>query len=309
MAQHKITAIERSAFYRIGKKSDLASLLGVTVQDLARLASDKYYREWTLEKPGKKARLIEEPVDELGKLQARIHDLLRRVGTPDWLKSGKKGIRPQDNALAHCLNPYLTNVDIEAFYQTTKREYVFRCLVDEFKIVPDVASLLADLVSYKGHLPTGSPTSQITAFWAYKRTFEKIHCLCWSQGISMTLWVDDISFSSTEPLPRDWARHINKILSRVELRLKAKKTKRYSKGEFKIVTGSAISVSGDIRVRNAKRKEILDIIARRRVENLSLQEARSLFGKLAAQRQNEAEFFDQVYHRCKARIRHLESSH
>ena len=296
--------IKRSAFYRLGKKSDLAELLGKPVSELRRLASNSNYREWYQHKSGKK-RLIEEPHSELDKAQKRIHSLFRKVETPDWLKSGKKGIRAQDNALAHSGENFFINVDIEAFFQSTKREFVYRCFQREFQMRDDVASLLADLVTYKGHIPTGTSTSQIMAFWAYKPTFERIQKLCVIKGVTMTLWVDDITFSRVDAFPKRWTTDIDQMLAEVELRLKMKKTKRYAAHEFKTVTGSAVSPTGGISVMNAKRQEILNLVANRRIEDLDIKEARSLFGKLASQRQNEPDFFQSMYGRCRAHIKRL----
>ena len=249
--------------------------------------------------------MIEEPSPDLARVQKRLHSELRKVETPPWLMSGKRGIRPQDNALAHCGTVYVVNVDIEAFFQSTKREFVYRCFERQFGMTDDVASLLADLVTYNGHIPTGTSTSQLVAFWAYKQTFERIESLCESNKIVMTLWVDDVTFSSSTPFPANWTRDINKFLVAVDLCLKTKKTQRYTAKEYKTVTGSAISPEGEILVRNTKRTEILSLVSGRRVEELSLMESRRLFGKLASQRQNEPDFFNSMYARCKAHIKRL----
>lgn len=303
MKPPKRLPIERSALYRLGTKRDLARLLNVSVPSLRQLAADSSYRRWCQKQKTGKSRLIEEPLPTLAGIQKRLHGELRKVETPNWLMSGKRGVRPQDNALAHCSTVFVVNVDIETFFQSTKREFVYRCFQREFEMVDDVASLLADLVTYKGHIPTGTSTSQIMAFWVYGQTFERIERLCESKGIVTTLWVDDITFNSPEPFPVDWTRDINNIVSAVDLRLKANKTKRYTSMEYKTVTGSAISPDGKILVRNAKRAEILSLVSGRRVEDLSLAEARSLFGKLASQRQNEPAFFNSMYTRCKAHIK------
>lgn len=305
MKPYKILPIERSAFYRLGRKKDLAALLGISVPEIKRLASDSNYKEWPRKQKNKKLRLIEEPLPYLGSVQKRLHTLFRKVETPPWLKSGKRGIKPQDNALAHFGDAFIVNVDIEAFFQSTRREFVYRWFQREFQMRNDVASLLADLVTYKGHIPTGTSTSQIMAFGAYKQTFERIERLCSSKGIIMSLWVDDITFSSPRPFPNRWTRDINKILGQVSLRLKMTKTKRYSRQEYKVITGSAVTPAGFLKVRNEKRKEILDLLEARRVEDFSLPEARSLFGKLASQRQNETTFFNSIYDRCKAHIKNL----
>lgn len=305
MKPPKNIPIEKSALYRLGTKKDLARLLNVSVPSLRRLAADSSYREWPQKQKNGKLRLIEEPLPDLASVQKRLHEQLRRVETPAWLMSGKRGVRPQDNALVHCRTVFIVNVDIEAFFQSTKREFIYRCFQREFGMTDDVASLLADLVTYKGHIPTGTSTSQIMAFWAYRQTFERIEKLCESRSIVMTLWVDDITFSGTTPFQANWPLDINKILAAVELRLKASKTKFYNAEEYKIVTGSAISPKGMILVRNTKRAEILSLVSGRRIEELSLTEARRFFGKLASQRQNEPAFFNSMYARCKAHIKRL----
>lgn len=305
MKRRKAHAIENSSFYRLGRKKDLAELLGLPIGEIVRLSSDENYKEWEKRAKGKKPRLIEEPLPRLDKLQRRVHELIKRVVTPDWLRSGKAGSKATENALAHAGGAYVVNVDIEAFFQSTKREYVYQCFVREFEIKKDIASILADVVTYKGHIPTGTATSQAMAFWAYKKSFERIHVLCAQNGIKMTLWVDDITFSRATSFPQRWTADIDKILRSVQLNLKMNKTKRYGVKEHKIITGTALTPTGLPRVRNAKRYEIVSILRGRVVEDLDLREARSLFGKLASQRQNEPDFFQHMFIRCKNHIRNL----
>ena len=122
------------------------------------------------------------------------------------------------------------------------------------------------------------------------------------------VWVDDITFSSDKPLPKNWVKDISKIMTEVELSLKANKTKVFTSKEYKTVTGTAISPAGDILVKNEKRKEIIDLLGARKIEEFRLKEARQLLGKLTAQRQNEPDFFDGAYERCKQRVRKLEKA-
>ena len=305
MPQYKILPIERSEFYRLGTKKDLAKLLGFSVSQLKKLSKDDNYRPWLKTGENGKTRIIEEPLPNLARLQQRIHSLLRKVETPTWLMSGKRGIRPQDNAKAHVDGVYVINVDIERFFQSAKREFIYRCFQKEFDIRNDVASILADLLTYEDHIPTGTSTSQLMAFWAYRQTFERIHSLCQCQGITMTLWVDDITFSRGSPFPKGWVRMLSQILRSVDLNLKGTKTKRYGPRQFKIVTGSAITPTGNLQVRNAKRREILLMLGSRQVEELDLEEARSLLGRLTSQRQNEPSFFDGIYRRCRNHVKRL----
>ena len=73
----------------------------------------------------------------------------------------------------------------------------------------------------------------------------------------MTVWVDDIVFSSPRPFPKTWVSDIRKITGEVDLSLKAKKTKQYFAEEYKTVTGSAISPDGRITVKTKSEKRFL----------------------------------------------------
>lgn len=288
--------------YRIGTKRDLAKLLGISLPQLKRFLPDDNFKEWTT----KDGRLIEEAHPPLAAVLSKLHKIISKIETPPYLFSGKKGIKARNNAELHYANGYMVNVDISRFYQSTKREFVYLVFKDTFGQTPDVASMLATLVTYKGHIPTGTATSQAIAYWAYKKTFDRISKLCAANEVLMSVWVDDITFSSSKPFPRGWVRDIRNIVRDVELSLKASKTKKYKISEYRTVTGSALSPDGEILVKNEKRKEILDLCKGKTVDKLNLQQARSLFGKLTSQRQNEPHFFSNMYGRCRARLRDLE---
>lgn len=305
--QIKYLPIEKSQLYRIGRKKDLARLLNLDIYELKKLSQDANFKEWYQKKKGKSDRLIEEPLPILSNALSRLHNILRKVETPDYLLSGKRKIKPQNNAEMHIPNTFMITVDIDSFYQSTKREFVYRTFVDTFGQTEDVASLLASLTTYKGHIPTGAATSQLVAYWAYKKTFDRIHKLSMAQEVIMSVWVDDITFSSSSPFPLKWTKDIKEILSEVDLRLKVNKTKKYCRDNYKIVTGSVVSPKGEIKVKNKMRKEVLDLLKYKRVEDLSLKETRQLFGKLISQRQNEEGFFENIFLRCKIHLKKLEN--
>lgn len=293
---------EKSKLYRIGRKRDLAELLGVSPAKLKNLTSDDNFKEWN----NKTGRRIEEPRIALAFVLTKLHGYISKIETPDYLLSGKKKVRPRDNADMHRLSGYMVNIDIAAFYQSTQREFVYKAFRDIFGQTDDVASLLANLVTYKGHIPTGTATSQAMAFWAYRKTFDRIDKLCRAYNILMSVWVDDITFSSDRPFPRRWVSDIAEIMDEVDLALKTKKTKKYSPSQYKTATGSAISPDGKVLVKNVKRKEILDLIVGKKVENLPLKQTRQLFGKLTSQRQNEPHLFENIFARCKKHLQSLE---
>jgi len=62
---------------------------------------------------------------------------------------------------------------------------------------PDLAGLLTSLSTYKEHLPTGSPLSPILAYYCYSDMWEKISSLCASRRYELSIYVDDITISSS----------------------------------------------------------------------------------------------------------------
>lgn len=306
MPQHKKTyPIERSPLYRLGKKSCLSCILQFSTSDIKMLRSDENYDEWEkIEKT--KNRTIEQAKPRLRKIHKRLHVLLQRIETPPYLKSGIKGSTIQSNAEIHASNHYMLKLDIQNFYQSSKREFVFTMFRDNFQQTPDVASILADLVTYKGHIPTGTSTSQIIAFWAYKKSFDKIYQLAQNASITMTLWVDDITFSSKNPIPKDFIEKVSSILNSVNLQLKTEKTESFGKENYKIVTGCALSPCGDLKIPNKKRKEIINITKGKSIESLPLDVLRTLIGKISAQRQTESDFFKKIYERALKQKKYLE---
>lgn len=63
------------------------------------------------------------------------------------------------------------------------------------KCAPDVAGLLANIICYDGHLPTGSSVSPIISFFAFKGMFDTLANLAASHELRMTCYVDDIAMS------------------------------------------------------------------------------------------------------------------
>jgi len=163
-------SIEDSPLHGLPSKKKLCDLLFVHPNRLRALMSDsEYRREWWT----KSGRLIEEPLDSLKAVQGRIKELVSRIQHPAWLYSGVRGKSYIDNAEQHAGQQCLCSIDIDSFFQSTRKEYVFRFFRYLLCQPEDVAWAVSDLATYKNHLPTGgSPSSQALAFWAYRPMFE-----------------------------------------------------------------------------------------------------------------------------------------
>lgn len=231
-----------SFFYKLSNRSRLEEFLGVEKGYLKKSNIEKLvkYKVFVQDKNGK-AREIEAPCKELKVLQKKLYKYFRRIETPDWLISGKKGLSYVDNCKVHESNDFIVVSDIEKFYPSCSQKRVFDFFKNEFKMSADIAGLMTRLTTRNGHVATGTPTSQIIAFWCCEKMFRSIYQLAKENGINFTLYVDDMTFSSKSPISKLFVWEVNKICRNNGFKIKAKKTKYYSKDDYKIITGVCIS--------------------------------------------------------------------
>lgn len=250
--------IEKSPLYRLRNKKKLALLLGLP-NNYFRTIHKYKYSEFFQDKPDGSKRKINNPEDNLKKIQKKLFKLLNRIEKPEWVISGKKGKSYVDNAKIHQLNNNICTIDIEKFYDSTKEIYVYNFFKNTLNESKDIAAILTSLVTYEGSIPTGTPTSQIIAFLSYKDIFTKIYELCQGQDITFSLYVDDITLSSNKIINKSIKYKINSLLNQRDLNIKKSKTNFFSKKTNKSVTGTIIDINKNIRLENKKRKEIIGL--------------------------------------------------
>lgn len=283
--------IDQCALYKCGSKTRLASVLKVHPDVLKRLPIS--YHSFPIDKKNdKKFRLITAPDWALKRMQSRILQLLQNVERPEWIISGTKGKSYIDNGKIHCQNDYVLTLDIAQFYDNCRREAAYRFYRDTMKTSPDVAGILADITTHSNRIPTGCPTSQLIAYYAYENMFEEIHCYALQHNLLFTLYVDDMTFSSATAFNyKTIVADINDILNRHGHRLKLEKVKYYTKKKTKLVTGVAILPDHRLAVPNALQEKIYDgfigLTSHKKGETLSLDEMKAyqrLMGRINSAR-------------------------
>src|SRR5262245_51773903 len=63
-------------------------------------------------------------------------------------------------------------LDVKKFFPSVSRAVIFRFFEGPLKCRRDVAGLLADILTYKSHLPTGGAASPIIAYYSFKEMFD-----------------------------------------------------------------------------------------------------------------------------------------
>lgn len=302
---------EKSPLYKLSSKKFLSYLLKCDIKFFKNIESSRDdYKIWVQDKSGGGGkRNIEEPKVKLKFVQKRLSYLLKSVETPCWLKSGKKKESYITNAKVHIDCSYMLCVDIKSFYPTASSEFVFRCFKNEFLMAENIAWILTKIVTIPNeendywYLPTGTATSQLISFWGYKKTFEEINALAEKYGIRFSLYVDDMTFSSKKKISRKFVAKVESLLNNVGLKINNEKTEFFSKTDFKVVTGNSISPENQLLVLNRHRKSIVDMVYRRKVEDLNDKELLTLTGRILSCMQIEPGFFEHVYNRARKEMK------
>ena len=268
-----------------------------------------------------KERLIESPHDKLKILQSRIKNHLGKITVDDNIFSGIKGRSYADNAKRHtgdgCIN--LFKIDLTAFFPSISRETVFRFFVDDLCCSNDVAEILANLTTIdlekaavkdicavnrflkkknvlcRNHLISGSPSSQIMCYLVNHHMFDEMQATAAAYGATMTIYVDDVAFSSRNRISYQFRSKILAIVRKYGYQISDKKVKLYSKTYPKLVTGVIIDSDGQPTVKNSLRLKVIKKFEYVRAHPEDELGRKQLRGLLNAARQVQPNAFSGIY--------------
>lgn len=229
-----------------------------------------------------KPRIIEKPADSLKVMQGRLKTLLYSIEVPDNVFSGIKGRSYAQNAYWHNGNKYVYKIDFTAFFPSIPRERVYSFFKDELQESSDIAEFLTNIstvdidiadvkdmgkinaflnvknVTTRNHLISGSPASQILSYMVNRKMFDELQRVCDNNGMVMTIYVDDVTFSSKNVISNRFKTEIKSIVKKYGYQLSASKEVSYSKCYPKVITGAVINKNGRVSVRNSMRRNIKD---------------------------------------------------
>lgn len=162
----------------------------------------------------------------------------------------------------------------------------------ELKIAKDIAALLSEILTFENHLPTGAPSSQLLTYWAYKKTFDDIYQKAKGLNIEMTLFVDDLTFSSEREIPESFIKNIKSRLESEDLKINKEKSRTYFKNNHKKVTGTVVTPDNKLVVPNKLRHKI---VLSKEKQDKTDKEIQSLKGMINSARQVEPNFMGSYY--------------
>lgn len=197
---------------------------------------------------------------------------MQKIETPKYVFAGCKKTNNILNAKVHIDCNDMMCTDIKKFFPSTNIKYVKQFLIKHLKMTEWIANILSKILTVNNHLPTGSPSSVLLAYWSYKDTFDTIHDFTENIGIKMTIYVDDMTFSARSKISRTLIPFVDKKLSNVGLTLHPEKIKRYRCSKYKHSTGVCIDKRHQMRIPNKMRKKLIDLIESKNICDLTTQE-------------------------------------
>ena len=196
--------------------------------------------------------------------------LLNCIELPDFIFSFDKGKSRIDNARLHQNNPVLMNLDIKKFFISVSSKRVRSFFNKRMRCSPDVSEILVSLLTYKGHLPTGSPSSPLMSYYAHIDMWESINQIIQEVDCAFSVWIDDITISGNR-IPESTKVQIKKTIKNNGL--KYHKEKHYKKNDIKEVTGIVIA---DNRLKSPNRHHLARQNLKQKIVNQTDPEQKSL---------------------------------
>lgn len=308
----------KSNLYKQSSKSYLMKLLNIpSKQYLKQNYISKQISPYILVKP--KPRLIEAPSKPLKNIQRSIKNELNKIEVPNNIFSGVKGRSYIQNAQLHKDNKYLFKIDLTAFFPCITRETVYNFFINVLKTTPDISNILTNFTTVdlalceiddlesvekflirKGiktpnHLISGSPTSQILSYLVNYMMFDELQIFCNINNIIMSVYVDDITFSSQNAISHRHKEIIYRIISKYIYQISHNKVKYYTSISPKLVTGTIISTDGNLKIRNSLSLKIKKELEFYKAHNEDTASKKRLRGLIVAARQSEPTKFQGIY--------------
>lgn len=242
----------KAVFCSLNSLHELCRLLQTDLRRLQLMAQQPKYKTFTVPKRGGGERLIETPGSELQKLLAKLNRYLQSIyalekttaayGFISGVKNDEDRRNILTNAKKHVGKDYLLNIDLKDFFHSVTRDQVLQIFLgDPFNFRRELPDLLADLTTFKGRLPMGTPTSPVLSNFACREMDQALTEMASSLLWNYTRYADDMSFSSNQLIAAEKVHSVRAVIIKAGFLVNERKVKIYGPEEDKIVTGLLVN--------------------------------------------------------------------
>ena len=244
----------------IESREQLAFLLNIPLSKLTYLLYvkriDNCYTSFDIKKKNNCVRVISAPNEDLKDIQRKLGYLLelhhkaflKEKNIDNKISHGfEKNKSIITNAAVHRNNKYILSIDIKDFFDSIHfgRVRGFFNKNIEFNLPLDMATVMAQLVCYKGVLPQGAPTSPIVSNLICNILDIRILNLVKKYRMNYTRYADDMTFSTNDRCIVDnydgILEEIANELGKFGLHINDKKTRLIYKDSRQEVTGLVVN--------------------------------------------------------------------
>lgn len=198
--------------------------------------------------------------------QKKFHKLIiESLDNVPYLHSTIKKKSYATNAHEHLGKKYFLKLDLKNFFTYVEKSLVKSRLKYYLDIDGDVADFYSNMLTSAKDKPPynegvynlgqGLPSSSTLAYLCHKSLFDYLYKICKINSIKMTIYVDDIGFSSDEPFTQEFIDRLFGLFKMNGLKISKKKFRYYKKDGTKKITGIFIK-NGNPMVPSKKHEEI-----------------------------------------------------
>ena len=193
----------REKFYVLEWPGDVATMLDVKYRDfnywIYRTPKHKLYSTFHIPKKNGTSRRIDAPNTNIKILQQKLNQVLQSVYIPKRSVHGfVNGRNVKSNAIQHIQKRWVLNIDLEDFFPSINFGRVRGMFMAKpYNLPSQVATVLANLCCFNGHLPQGAPTSPVVSNMLCARLDSQLQQLAKANRSTYTRYADDMTFSTT----------------------------------------------------------------------------------------------------------------
>jgi len=193
----------RERFLALRNPEAIADLLEVRYSDflywIYRTPPKRRYTSFLIRKKSGTPRKIDAPTKNIKILLQKLNQVLQSVYSP---KPSVHGFAPKrsvkTNAMSHVGRRYVFNIDLKDFFPSINFGRVRGMIMGKpYNLPRKVATVLAHLCCFDGHLPQGAPTSPIISNMICAQMDSQLQRLAASNRSTYTRYADDITFSTS----------------------------------------------------------------------------------------------------------------
>ena len=249
----------KALFQSLQDPRDIAALLEVEHRDLVfwiyRTKEKDRYTSFKIAKRNGMPRVIDAPTTNVKILQQKLNTVLQAVYRTKPSVHGFVACKSvKTNAQQHTKKRWVFNIDLEDFFHTIHFGRVRGMfMANPYNLPDNVATVLAHLSCFQGHLPQGAPTSPIISNMICAKMDDQLQRLAQSCRSRYSRYADDITFSTTtRRFPADLAspnrlgqvqagRLLNEIIEQNGFRINTNKVRLRARHHRQEVTGVTVN--------------------------------------------------------------------